>query len=104
MWRKFASLILKNRLFILSIIFILTVFFGYYAVTSLKIYNKYGNTLPHNSEAQSNYLRFKEMFGEDGGALVIAIQPDTLYTEDTFLKWKELGDSILKIDSVFESR
>jgi len=100
MWRKFASLILKNRLFILSIIFILTVFFGYYAVTSLKIDNKYGNTLPHNSEAQSNYLRFKEMFGEDGGALVIAIQPDTLYTEDTFLKWKELGDSILKIDGV----
>ncbi len=100
MWRKFASLILKNRLFILSIIFILTVFFGYYAVTSLKIDNKYGNTLPHNSEAQSNYLRFKEMFGEDGGALVISIQPDTLYTEDTFLKWKELGDSILKIDGV----
>lgn len=100
MWRKFASLILKNRLFILSIIFILTVFFGYYAVTSLKIDNKYGNTLPHNSEAQSNYLRFKKMFGEDGGALVIAIQPDTLYTENTFLKWKELGDSILKIDGV----
>lgn len=100
MWHKIASLILKNRLFILSIIAILTVFFGYYAVTSLKIDNKYGNTLPHNSEAQSNYLHFKEMFGEDGGALVIAIQTDSLYTENTFLSWKELGDSILKIDGV----
>lgn len=100
MWHKIASLILKNRLFILSIIAILTVFFGYYAVTSLKIDNKYGNTLPQNSEAQSNYLHFKEMFGEDGGALVIAIQTESLYTEDVFLNWKELGDSILKIDGV----
>ena len=100
MWHKIASLILKNRLFILSIIAILTVFFGYYAVTSLKIDNKYGNTLPQNSEAQSNYLHFKEMFGEDGGALVIAIQTDSLYTEDVFLSWKELGDSILKVDGV----
>lgn len=100
MWRKFASLILKNRLFILSILFILTVFFGYYAVTGLKIDNKYGNTLPHNSDAQTNYLHFKEMFGEDGGALVIAIQSDSLYTENNFLKWKGLGDSILKIDGV----
>lgn len=100
MWRKIAGLILKNRLFILSILLILTVFFGYYAVTGLKIDNKYGNTLPQDSEAQSNYLHFKEMFGEDGGSLVIAIQTDSLYTQGKFLSWKELGDSILKIDGV----
>jgi len=100
MWRKIASLILRNRLFILSIIAILTVFFGYYAVTGLKIDNKYGNTLPQDSETQKNYLHFKEMFGEDGGSLVIAIQTHLLYTQDKFLAWKELGDSILKIDGV----
>ena len=100
MWRKIAGLILKNRLFILSILLILTVFFGYYAVTGLKIDNKYGNTLPQDSETQQDYLHFKEMFGEDGGSLVLAIQTDSLYTQETFLKWKELGDSILKIDGV----
>ena len=100
MWRKFASLILRNRLFILCIITILTVFFGYYAVTSLKIDNRYGNTLPKESQAQSDYLKFKEEFGEDGSTLVIAIQTDSLYTETNFTKWKELGDSILQYDGV----
>ena len=100
MWRKFASLILRNRLFILSIITILTVFFGYYAFFSLKIDNRYGNTLPKESQAQADYLKFKEEFGEDGSTLVIAIETDSLYTERNFTKWKELGDSILQYDGV----
>jgi len=100
MWRKIASLILRNRLFILCIITILTVFFGYYAVTSLKIDNRYGNTLPKESKAQADYLKFKEEFGEDGSTLVIAIQTDSLYTKTNFTKWKELGDSILQFDGV----
>ncbi len=100
MWRKFASLILKNRLFILSIIAILTVFFGYYAVNHLKIDNRYGNTLPKDSPAQHEYLKFKKQFGEDGSTLVIAVKTKDLYTEKKFAKWKELGDSILKYDGV----
>jgi uncharacterized protein len=100
MWKTIGSIILRNRLFILLIISILTVFFGYFAATGLKIDNKYGNMLPKESEAQRHYLEFKEMFGEDGGSLVMAIQTDSLYTERNFLKWKELGDSILKFDGV----
>jgi predicted RND superfamily exporter protein len=100
MWQKVASLILRNRLFILAIIAILTVFLGYFAFTSLKIDNKYGNTLPKESQAQLDYQKFKTEFGEDGSSLVIAIQTDSLYTKTNFTKWKELGDSILQIDGV----
>lgn len=56
--------------------------------------------LPKKSPAQEGYLKLKDMFGEDGGALVLAIQTDKLYTEENFLLWKELGDSILKLDGV----
>lgn len=100
MWQKIGNLILRNRLFILAIIAILTVFFGYFAVTGLKIDNKYGNTLPKESQAQLDYLKFKEEFGEDGSTLVLAINSDSLYTEKNFLKWKELGDSILTFEGV----
>ncbi|MCT4560442.1 MAG: hypothetical protein N4A41_03615, partial [Crocinitomicaceae bacterium] len=78
----------------------MTVFFGYHAITGLKIDNKYGNMLPKSSPAQSSYLKFKEMFGEDGSALVLCISNDSLYTERNFLKWKELGDSILQYPGV----
>jgi uncharacterized protein len=100
MWQKIANIILRNRWFILAIILILTVFFGYFAFTGLKIDNKYGNMLPKNSDAQTTYLRFKKTFGEDGSTLVLAIQNKKLYTEKIFNKWKELGDSILQFEGV----
>lgn len=100
MWHKIANIILRNRWFILLIILILTVFFGYFAFTGLRIDNKYGNMLPKDSPVQANFLQFKERFGEDGTTLLISIHSDSLYTEKLFSKWKELGDSILQIDGV----
>lgn len=100
MWQRIANIILRNRFLIIGIITLLTVFFGYRAATGLKLDNKYGFILPKESPAKRNYLHFKEMFGEDGGTLVIAIQTDSLYTQDKFLKWKQLGDSILKFNGV----
>lgn len=100
MWNRIANIILRNRFIILAIMALLTVLFGYYALTGLKIDNKYGNMLPKDSPTQITYLKFKEMFGEDGSALIIAIQDKDLYTQEKFLKWKQLGDSILQIDGV----
>ncbi len=100
MWQLIANKILRNRFLIIGIITLMTVFFGYQAVTGLKLDNKYGILLPKDAKAKVDYDRFKEMFGEDGGTLVIAIQTDSLYTEENFLKWKELSDSILTFDGV----
>jgi len=100
MWSRVASFILRNRLFVLAIIGIVTVFFGYYAVTSLKVDNRFGNTLPKDDPIQMDYEKFKLQFGEDGSTLVIAVQTDSLYTEENFKKWRELGYQILKIKGV----
>lgn len=100
MWQKIGNIALRNRFFVILVILLFTVFFGYFMLTNLKIDNKYGNTLPEDSEIQHQYLQFKEQFGEDGSTLVIAIKNKKLYTEKNFKKWKELGDSILKMDGV----
>lgn len=100
MWFKLSQLILRNRIVIISIIAGLTVFFGYFAFTGLEMDNKYGNMLPKKSPAQDDYLQLKEMFGEDGGALVLAIKTDKLYTEENFVLWKHLGDSIAKLPGI----
>lgn len=102
MWFKLSQIILRNKLPILIGIGLLTVFFGYFAITSLKLDNKYGNMLPKKSPAQSTYLKFKEMFGEDGGTLVIAVQSDQLYTEENFLKWRELSSRIQGFPGVLQ--
>lgn len=100
MWQSIANIILRNRFIIIGVITLMTVFFGYHALTGLKLDNKYGILLPKNAPAKLDLDRFNEMFGQDGGTLAIAIQTDSLYTERNFLKWKELGDSILKFDGV----
>ena len=100
MWFKLSQIILRNRFLILTVILLLTIFFGYFASTSLKLDNKYGNMLPKKSPSQDAYLKFKEMFGEDGSALVIAIKTDELYTEENFNKWRTLGRKISKLDGV----
>ena len=100
MWSRVASFILRNRLFILAIIAIITVFFGYYAATALKVDNRVGNTLPKDDPIQMDYENFKLQFGEDGSTLVVAVQTDSLYTEHNFKKWRELGYQILKIKGV----
>lgn len=100
MWNKVANLILRNRFIILAVMALLTVWFGYYTITGIRIDNKYGNMLPKDTDAQREYLMFKKLFGEDGSTLVIAIQEDSLYTKKKLLKWKELGDTINKIDGV----
>lgn len=74
--------------------------FGYYAFTSLKIDNKYGTMLPKDAPSQANYLKLKKMFGKNSGTLIIAIQTDSLYTQQNFLAWKRLGDTIGHIPGV----
>lgn len=100
MWQFIANIILRNKFLILGIITLLTVFFGYNAATGLQLDNKYGILLPKNAQAKIDYDHFKEMFGEDGGILIIAIESDSLYTEENFRKWKELGDSLLQYEGV----
>jgi len=100
MWQSIANIILRNRFVIIGILALMTTFFGYHAITGLELDNKYGILLPNNAEAKKDYEKFKELFGEDGGSLVIAIETDSLYTEENFLKWKELGDSILQFEGI----
>lgn len=100
MWQVISNIILRYKFIIIGIITLLTVFMGYKAVTGLKLDNRYGVILPKESPAKQDYVQFIEQFGQDGGALVIAIQTDSLYTEDKLLKWKHLGDTILTIDGV----
>ena len=100
MWPFLAQKVLRNRLSIVVIILLLTGTFAYFAMTDLKLDNKYGNMLPKESPAQSNYLKFKSLFGEDGGTLVFAIEEENIYSEEKIKKWRDLGSRIAKVPGV----
>ena len=95
MWQWIANIILRNRFIILGAITLITVFLGYQAFTSLNLDNKYGLALPKDSPTTENYKKFKEMFGEDGGTLIIALESDSLYTPGNLKLWRDMGSEIL---------
>ena len=71
MWQYIANIILRNRALILSILFGITIFFGYFA-TKVGIQYEFANLLPSNDITQIEYKQFKKDFGQDGMIIVIA--------------------------------
>ena len=73
MWHKIANLILKNRWFIISLLLIALVFFGYFAFSGIKIDNKYGNMLPAESPTQKEFQKFKLKFNRMKGQQFVGL-------------------------------
>lgn len=100
MWFKLAQFILRNRILILSIIFSLTIVMGYFALTNIKLDNKYGTMLPKNSPNKQDYELLKKSFGGSESLLIFAIESKDLYQKDKFLAWYDLGVRISEFEAV----
>ena len=99
MWAVLARLILRNRLAILVVTGIVTVFMAYMA-TKVELSYSGARVLPADDSTYIDYENFKAQFGEDGSVLAIGIQTDKLYQQTIFTKWYDLGENIAKIKGV----
>lgn len=100
MWFKLSQFILRNRVLILSIIFAITVFLGYFAVTNIKIDNTYGTMLPKDSQPKKDYELLKQSFGGSESLLIFAIQTEDLYKLEKFQAWYDFGERVNAFDAV----
>ena len=91
MWQNIANIILRNRALILSILFGITIFFGYFA-TKVGIQYEFANLLPSNDITQIEYKQFKKDFGQDGMIIVIAANDENFYELDKFNSWYKMGN------------
>lgn len=88
---------------ILAVLLGVSIVFGYFAVTNIKIDNTYGTMLPKDSQPKKDYELLKKSFGGNESLLIFAIQDKDLYSYDHFIAWYELGERIKSysfIDSV----
>jgi predicted RND superfamily exporter protein len=70
MWASIARLILRNRLTIIIVLGVLTVFMGYYAQKA-EIFYETPKLLPDHDSTAVEYVQFKKLFGQDGSVMVI---------------------------------
>jgi predicted RND superfamily exporter protein len=103
MWESIAGIILRNRVFILVMIAVVTIFMGYKGSQVKQTY-KFGGILPEDDSTYIDYAKFLETFGEDGNVMVIGTQGEEIFEYENFKAWYQLGEDIKQvegIDSVF---
>jgi len=93
MWTKLADFIIKNRLLLILVLVVVTVFMGYNARKAELNYD-FAKIVPQSDPDMIDYMNFKELFGEDGSILAIGIMDSSLFTPTNFNRLKFLSDQI----------
>lgn len=99
MWSKLADFILKYRLPLLLILVGITVFMGFKARKAELNYN-FAKVVPDKDPDMQAFMKFKEMFGEDGSILAIGIKDSSVFTPTNFRRLKYLSDEIKNLPGI----
>lgn len=101
MWSFLVRHILRDRIVILIVIGVLTVFMGYKA-RKVELSYDMVRMLPASDSTTVVYENFKKQFGEDGTVMFIGIQDKNLYQLSKFNDWFDLSNKIRSIHGVEE--
>jgi len=101
MWQFLVRFILRNRLFILIAIGLLTLGMGYLG-SNIKMSYEMARMLPESDPISIEYEDFKKQFGLDGNVIFVAIQDPELFTIDHFNSWYDLNNEVLEIKGIQE--
>ncbi len=88
-WEMIARIILKNRVAILGVILVLTIFLGYQWKNLSMTYTE-ANLLPQKHIVNKQYQDFLNKFGEEGNLIVIGFKDDSFFTPKAYAAWNEL--------------
>lgn len=99
MWQFIVRLILRNRISILVIIGLLTIFMAYKG-SGIKMTYEMARMLPKSDSIYVEYEKFKDEFGQDGSVIFVAIKDTNLYSLEHFRDWYKLSNSVNEIYGV----
>src|ERR1041385_2272989 len=94
-----SRFILRNRLFLLIALALVTTFFAYKG-SQIQLSYTYARTLPVDDPAYRDYVKFKELYGEDGNVMVIGFSDKNFYELKKFNAWYDLTREIKNIHGI----
>ena len=92
-WAKVARIILRNRIIILVLLAIMTLFMSM-QWEKMRFSNSQANLLPDHHPVNLEYLSFLEQFGEEGNVVVLAVKDSALFTPIKFNRWNKLSKQL----------
>jgi predicted RND superfamily exporter protein len=94
-WHWIGRNILKFKLPILSILFVITAWLAYTA-SQIQLSYELAKILPQNDKQFQLYESFKKKYGEDGNVMVIGLENPNIFKPSEFDAWNELYTKIKK--------
>ena len=85
MWIRLAHIVLKNRLALILIIGLITVFMGYKA-REVQFTYSFFTPVPADDPDMVFFQNFKNEFGEDANVVAIGLKDSALYTPENFFQ------------------
>lgn len=98
-WESIARIILRNRIFILSIVLLFTVFMAM-QWKNMRFSHTEANLLPDNHEVNQEYKAFLDKFGDEGNLIIIGVKDSSFFTPKAFLAWTKMVAKLKKAKEV----
>lgn len=98
-WEAVARLILRNKIAILFVIVMVTIFLGYQWQHMRFTYTE-ANMLPDDHEVNLTYNNFLDVFGEEGNLVIIGVKDSSVFTVDKLNAWNTLSDDFKAFNEV----
>ena len=99
MWTALAHKVIKFRLPLIILIGLITIFMGYKA-REIQWSFDFAKTVPSTDPDMVYFERFKQLFGEDGNIMAVALEDSALYQPQNFRRFKYMSDDLNKIYGV----
>ena len=98
-WNALAGWILRNRIIVISLVILTTLFFASQWKYMRFSYTE-ANLLPDDHFINVQYRNFLEKFGDEGNLIVIATSDEDIFTPTKFKHWVKLTDTLQSFDEV----
>ncbi len=101
MWSRIADSIIRFRLPLMSVIFVITAVMGYFA-SKVEMSYDFVRSVPPNDPDMVFLTKFRQQFGEDGNMVAVGLRDSSVYQLDKFNQLHQLGLAFRKIEGVNE--
>jgi len=99
MWHLISRFILRNRILLLLVTGVLTMFMTWMA-TRTELSHDFAKVIPADDQDYKDYLEFKNEFGEDGNVLIVGIESENLFRKDIYKGIYVLTEVIKTLEGV----
>lgn len=99
MWAKISSIILRNRILILTIVGLLTVVMFYFS-RRVEMSFQMAQILPPSDKTFQDYKKFRAVFGEEANVIILSIKDPAFFNKTNLEAWMDFEEGINKIPYV----